>query len=214
MRKTVLLLMLVFGLASCASQFDSLDKPDKDKFKDAGFEYEGNTIRFTDPGIVLEVSYLSQEGLDLYYSMYKGGRYKNPLPPGAYTAYSLSLQNKSQKSASFNPQAATLLMKGGNPVHPKDFTMLYAELSLVSGDDVQERMDAFRATCLDSTVTLRPGERVDGLLVFPAEKGAKTEQAELLIESLYVGSKLYSVPLFFGKAPAQEKDKGKAAERP
>ena len=195
-------LALFSSLSACTSAgYEAQQSPPKDLAPGAAYSFEGNTVRYSDKAVVVEASYLSPSQADLYFSIYKEGKFKNPFPPDFFV-FQLSIENRSRQNVTFNPGMAYLIPRKSNPTPPEDYTDFYSSLQLAEAEDIDERMDAFKATVLDTAITIRPGEKAQGLLVFSPEKKDKEKKspqdsAALVLNNIYVGSKSHTVPLQF-----------------
>ena len=199
---TSTVLVLLSSLSACTSAgYDAQQAPPKDLAKGATFSFEGNTVRYTDKDIVVEASYLSPAQVDLYFSIYKEGKFKNPVPTGFFV-FQLAIENRSRQNVTFNPGMAYLLLKDSKPAVAEDYTGFYSILQLAGAEDADARTDAFKATVLDTAKTIRPGEKAQGLLVFsseksPQEKKSPQDSAVLVLNDIYVGTTSHTVPLQF-----------------
>ena len=199
---TKILALLLF-LSGCASAgYKAQQTPPAGLAPGAVYSFEGNTVRYTDKDIIIEASYLTPSQADLYFSLYKEGKYKNPFPPGFFV-FQLTVENKGRKNVTFSPGMAYLLPKKGRPETPEDYTGFYATLQLAGDEDSDERMDAYKASVLDTGKTIRPGDKAQGLIVFSPEKSVQ-ESAVLVLNDIYIGNASRTVPLQFkGIFPAK-----------
>ncbi len=181
----LLALLLLFG---CSVQKDVYSKGISELPKDAKYESGPGYSRYIDPDIVVEASYLSPAGLEVYFSRYKSGNYENPYTPLSFMVFSLSLENKGDKKIMFNPRMTLFVTEKREPIAPKDFSSLYSDFSMAEADDVDKRMETFKVSAFDTSETLMPGETVQKLMVFP-----RTEETAgggvFLFNGLYVGDK-------------------------
>ena len=195
-------LALFSSLTACTSAgYEAQQGTPKGLAPGAEFSFEGNTVRYSDKDMVVEASYLSPAQADLYFSIYKEGRFKNPFP-SSFWVFQMAIENRSRKDVTFNPGMAYLIPMKGKPTQPEDYTDFYSSLQLAEAEDIDERMEAFKAAALDTAKTIRPGEKAQGLLVFSSEKGGQgkknpQDSAVLVLNNIYVGSKPRTVPLQF-----------------
>jgi hypothetical protein len=185
------LLLALFGCSYSAKQMEPLNKPDPN----IKYENEGNTSRYTSQSFVVEASYLSPEKADLYFSIYKDGKYKNPFLP-SMMVFLLSIENKGKKTANFNPALAWVYPDKGNPSTAKDYTSFYADLEIVDADDIEERIEAYKASSFDGAETIPPGSSVKKLIVF-MRANERVESGGLILESVYCGKVCENVKLLF-----------------
>jgi hypothetical protein len=136
----------------------------------ARFAQEADTARYADGELAMEATYLPPGKVDLYFSRFKGGEYKNPFPPVSFMVFSVEIKNTGKGPVSFNPRATLIALEGADPVSPRDFASMYSTLSFAKAGDIDRRMEAFRAACFDTAVTAVPGDVVRRLLVFPRPK--------------------------------------------
>jgi hypothetical protein len=188
-------LLLLAALTGCATSYDTYTK--MTKAPGAGsFAYEGNVTRWRCKEAMVEASYLSPAGADLYFSLLRGGIYRNPFPPGTCIVFSLLVENRGKSTLTFDPRMTRLYSKGDEPATVKDFSSLYVDLDMAGADRLDDRMKVFRETSFDAAVTLAPGEKVQRLLVYPRGKG-HGGKAALVVEGLYVDHAPRTVPLLF-----------------
>lgn len=187
------LLIALFGCAANYSQhqMEPLNKPGPNVKN----EVEGNTSRYTSPAFAVEASYLTPEQADLYFSIFKGGKYKNPFLP-SMMVFLLSIENKGNKMAIFNPGLTWVYPDKGNPSSSRDYSNFYADLALVEAEDIDERVEAFKASTFDGSETLPPGASVKKLIVFMRGK-VPFENAAIILENLYCGKTCETVKLPF-----------------
>jgi hypothetical protein len=188
--------LLVASLSGCASSYDSYMKLGRGP-EGGSYSCEGNVTRWAGPEAMVEASYLSPANTDLYFSLFKGGRYKNPFPPGTCVVFSLLVENRGGSAITYDPRMTRLYPEGGQPVTVRDFSSLYVELDMAGAGGLDERMKIFKETCFDVAVTLSPGEKIQRLLVYPRCKDCG-DKAALVIEGLYAGHTPRAVPLVFG----------------
>lgn len=184
------LLLALFGCGH-AGEMKAAEKTGTGK----NYVIEGNTVRCTTATLSFEVSYLSPEQTDMYFSLYKGGKYKNPFPP-SLMVFLLSVENKGKKTATFNPGLAWIYPGKGMPSAAKDYTSLYTDLDLTNAEDIDERMEAFRESSFDGSESIAPGATVKKLLVFSRGK-EKFYKAGLRLENIYSGKECDSVNFVF-----------------
>ena len=164
------------------------------------YEYEGDTVRATPKEMSVEATYLSPDGLDIYYSAFRDGKYKNPFSPKSYLIFSLTVENKTKNKMTYNPKMTFLQTTSSRPVTAKDLSGVYMDFEFAQLDDIEERADAFKASCYDTSCTIMPGESVQKLIVFPREDIKNS--ATLLVESLYSGYESRPIALKFKRGLA------------
>ncbi len=205
MRYILTIVMALLFLAGCTAPYESIkgnmdskDNMGKEKKETFKYEYEGNTIRCMTSDIMLEASYLSPERVDLYYSKFKEGIYKNPFARETFIIFSLTVENQSKKTLSFDPRMILLYIDKGEPIQPKDYASLYALFALAESEDIDKRMEEFKATCLDNAVTVSPGQKVQGLLVYArGEKDKEPKTVTLIVNNVYLDFKSHTIPVTF-----------------
>ncbi len=209
MKKVFAFIAVIFllALAGCASEFSEhvkdVQKPDPNMH----YEIEGNTARCTSPNMVIEASYLSPENVDMYFSIFRGGKYKNPYPP-VYMVFLLSIENKGKKAITFNPGLAWLAPEKQRPTVAKDYSSLYANLDIVNAEDIDERMEAVKASTFDTAETIQPGTSVKKLIVFT--RGQEPfDKAVIILNNLYSGRDCRDVKFIFPGGLGMEQDKEK-----
>ncbi len=184
------LLIVLFG---CGHAADMIEAEKKGTGKN--YETEGNTVRCTTKTLSFEISYLSPSQADMYFSIYKGGKYKNPFPP-SLMVFLLSIQNKGKKTATFTPGLAWIYPDKNKPSSAKDYTSLYADLDVTNADDIDERMAAVRVSSFDGVEPIAPGATVKKLLIFP--RGTeKFDKAGMRLENIYSGKECDNVNFIF-----------------
>ena len=198
MRVILVAVLALFLVAACSTPPDREDAGAAGEKKAAAVEYEGDTVRFITQDMMLEASYLSPERLSLYYSIFRGGYFPNPFPPSPYIVFSLTLENKSSQRLSFNPGMAFLITSLGEPFSAMGYVSLYTDLSAAKVEDVDDRMEAFKASCFDTAVNIEPGERMQRLLVFKRKKNVK-DSASLVLRNLYLGKDVKTALFDFKK---------------
>lgn len=212
MKRLILLVILLLMVTGCSAKKDDVKKDAKSAGSDMKSEIEGNTVRTTMKDIIVEGAYLTPEATDLYFSAFKGGRYKNPFPGKAYLIFTLSITNNSAKKVmTYNPGMTFLSLENGRLLLQKDYTSLYTDLEAAEADDIEGRMEAFRVSSFDTSVTVNPGETIQGLLVFPHEKDVKLNKIGLLIDRLYLDHDSKSIPLLFSPGMIEEEVEGEVA---
>ena len=177
--------VLLLALFGCGHAADLMEAEKKGTGKN--YETEGNTVRCTTKTLAFEISYLSPSQTNMYFSIYKGGKYKNPFPP-SLMVFLLSIENKGKKTATFTPGLAWIYPDKGAPASAKDYTSLYADLDItnVDDDDIDERMAAVRVSSFDGVEPIAPGATVKKLLIFP--RGTeKFDKAGMRLENIYSG---------------------------
>jgi hypothetical protein len=195
-------LIILFGawlsfaaLAGCATSYDSYMKLGRGA-EGGSYSHGGNVTRWAGPDAMVEASYLSPSRTDLYFSLFKDGRYKNPFPPGTCMVFSLLVENRGGSAITYDPRMTRLYPEDGQPVTIRDFSSLYVELDMAGAGGLDERMKIFKETCFDVAVTLAPGEKIQRLLVYPRCRGCG-DKAALVVEGLYAGHTPQAVPLVF-----------------
>jgi len=193
MKRLVVFLGALALLAGCSSPYNSVMS--RKSALEGLYEYEGNTVRYTVRDVVIEATSLPREKLDLYFSIFQGGKYQNPFPGDAFAVYSVSVENRGGKPLIINTGRCFLFSEKGNPKTPEEYTSFYADLSLVDADRMEERMEAYKATIFRGSLSLGPGETVQRLMAFRRDKGMG-ENATLIL-SLYYGYDEVTVPFPF-----------------
>lgn len=193
MMKKLFAAVLLLALFGCGHAADL--KAAESKGTGKNYETEGNTVRCTTASLCFEVSYLSPSQTDMYFSIYKGGKYKNPFPPSLMVLL-LSIENKGKKTATFSPGLAWIYPDKCMPSSAKDYTSIYTDLDITNAEDIDERMAAVRESSFDGVVSIAPGAAVKKLLIFP--RGTeKFDTAGLRLENIYSGKESDSVNFIF-----------------
>ncbi|MBI5189422.1 MAG: hypothetical protein HZA22_01920 [Nitrospirae bacterium] len=187
--------LAAFALTGCGSispYEENMEAEDK------LYQYEGNTVRYTVPDVMVEVSYLSPENLDVYFSLLKDGKYKNPFPPGPYIVMYMTIENRGEKKLlTYDPRRTELYPPKGDPTFALDYTSLYTDFELVKMDDVEERMEVYRETALDNTLAIEPGGKASGLVVFSRPKEMKGGPVLVVLDRVYLDHESARVPMLF-----------------
>jgi len=184
------LLLALFGCGHAAEL-----KAAEEKGAGTKYEVEGNTVRCATTTLAFEISYLSPEQTDMYFSIYKGGKYKNPFPP-SLIVFLVSIENNGKKTTIFNPGLAWIYPEKGTPSSAKDYTSLYTDLDLTKAEDIDERMEAFKESSFDSSESIAPGATVKKLLAFPRGK-EPFDKAGIRFENIYSGKECDNVKFIF-----------------
>ncbi len=119
--------------------------------------------------------------------------------------FTLLLENRGAEHVTFHSAKVALLSDKEDWWLARDYTDLY---SAVSGHPEGSRYLATLAReILDGTTLLYPGERKEGLLLFPAPR-AESKLLRVLINDLYVGSEPITIPFQYRRiaeeAPSAE----------
>jgi len=213
LKQLAIILLTLSLLTACSTPYDTYkaaldEKDEKTSLDDKGdraaaakkeslkYDFEGSTVRCTTGDFVIEASYLTPEMVDMYYSMFKGGVYKNPFNADVFIIFSMTIDNRGDKPMTYNPRMTLMHVENGEPVQMKDFSSLYAFYELAETEDIEKRMESFRVTCFDTTVTIEPGEKVQKLLVYPRTK--ETPKSVILgVNNIYTNYKSHTIPLTF-----------------
>ena len=184
------LLLALFGCGHAGEL-----KAAEEKGTASKYEVEGNTVRCSTTTLAFEISYLSPEQTDMYFSIYKGGKYKNPFPPSVMV-FLMSIENRGKKTAIFNPGLAWIYPEKRNPSSAKDYTSLYTDFDLTKTEDIDERMEAFKASSFDGSESIPPGVTVKKLLIF--QRGKESfDKAGIRLENIYSGKECDNVKFIF-----------------
>lgn len=158
----------------------------------AKLELEGGTTRYTDADMVMEVTYLSPENVELYFSRFRGGAYPNPFANEPFVVFTVGIRNKGTSAITFNPHPTMLVVEKADPVFARDFAEMYSALSITEATDIDAKMEAFRSTCYDTAEQVAPGEMVHKLLVFLDSSWVEGPGA-LMFNGVYVNGKTRSI---------------------
>lgn len=181
------------AILGCATQHETYSKGSKNLEESrAAAVREGDIVRYKDETVEVEVSYMSPDKLDVYFSRFKGGGYVNPYLPSSFLVMSIGITNGSTGLLTFDPRMSLLIISESNPLTPLDYSKIYADLNLAEAADLEDRMDSFRETGYDTAVTLAQGESVQRFLVFtrPESGGAG---GVLLLNGVYAAHKVHAV---------------------
>jgi hypothetical protein len=189
----MLVILLQLG---CAAQGDIYSRPDEGLSSEAKIQYEGDTVRYTDNAIMIELTYMYPRNLDTYYEHFQGGKYSNPFSENAHMAFSITMENLSEGVLNYNPRLTMLITESDAPIRPKDYTSLYTDFELINAGDTELRMQSYKATCFDNSVIIQPGERIQKLMVFP-RKDEASRGGLFVFGSVYLDYKSRDIPIEF-----------------
>jgi len=186
------------ALAGCAS----VEKPasgipylEPARVPITSFRITGNEYRFEKEGLVVVAAYLSEKGLDDYYS---GQGLTNPFtvlyPFLRPTVFVVRIENHTKKMVYLNPSMSGMVDNNGKPYVNRDLTDFYPYL----GDDEERRarMGALQVTLYDTQLKLSPGNASERLLAFDA-MGGELKGVKLILRDLYVGDLPLDIPFAF-----------------
>lgn len=166
--------------------------PDQLSETGAKLELEGGTTRYTDGDMVMEVTYLSPENVNLYFSRFKGGAYPNPFAKEPFVVFTVGIRNTGASAIMFNPHPTMLVVEKADPVSARDFAEMYSALSITEASDIDTKMEAFRTSCYDTAEQIGPGEMAHKLLVFLDSSWVEGPGA-LMFNGVYVNGKTRSI---------------------
>lgn len=184
---TAVFLAAALLIIGCSMPKDAMKNPGISKPpEDAKNEFGPGYSRYKDPDLMVEVSYMSPASLDVYFSRFHGGEYNHMFPPTAFVVFAVEVENKGDKSVTFNPRMTNLLVGKANPVSATDYSSYYSDLVIADADHQEKRAEAFKVACYDSTETIEPGGRIRKLIVYPRREDM-TGAAAIMFNGLYVG---------------------------
>lgn len=155
----------------------------------------GERIIYRVPEVVMVLEALDQEGIGRYYE----SRGLPPLPPqisqtyAGLFAFRLQLENRGPEQIAFDPSQVSLIDQGDRRFPPLSADELFTALP----SKVEERIQVlhtFQVPLLVSFVILQPGERREGLLLFP-KLDRRSKMLFLNLPAFYIGSE--PQPLIF-----------------
>lgn len=163
----------------------------------------GERIIYRAPELVVVLEALDQEGIGRYYES-RGLSNFLPHLSQAYSelfAFRLQLENRGEQQVAFDPSQVSLIDQGDRRFPPVSSDELFAALSSRVGERIQV-LQALQIPLLASFVILQPGERREGLLLFP-KLDRRSKILFLNLPALYVGSE--AQPLIFSFQAAGER---------
>jgi len=195
--RIILAVLIVLAVSGCGTMQDNsiYANQGREKKRENTNESSGKTVTYSDKDITVEASYLNPDAVDIYFAYFRDGRYPNPLGE-THVVFSLSIENKSTMSLTYDPRLSMLLNDTKEPGMPKDYASLYMDYELVRADNIEVRMDAFKAACFDTSIDIKPGEKRQALLVFARPKGMK-KTVSLVLNGVYLDFKPITIPLSF-----------------
>lgn len=119
---------------------------------------------------------------------------------GRFLFLRIRLENRSSQPLVFNPLRASLFRGEEAPILPVENSDLY--MLAPAEQDVEALGKAFRRVSFDGIVNLRPTERQERYLVFPAPEKAK--ELQLILEDLWLGTKSHDLSFAFEAFPGKE----------
>jgi len=120
---------------------------------------------------------------------------------GRFVFFRVRLENRSTRTLVFNPMRASLLIEGEPPLIPLENSDLFAFTSEDS-TGVEERGRAFRRTCFDLPVTIRPGQSVERYLVFTSPEDPP-QRVAVELGDLWLDSKSFTLHFVFETFPGK-----------
>lgn len=115
----------------------------------------------------------------------------------------LGIENSADGKVIYNPSLTSLMDSSLGYGKPVDFTELYE--MFLDGEE-SGMLDGYGKRFYDLSVTVRPGQRTERILVFrPLESKAK--RAELVIKNVYAGDEIIDVRFPFVIRPEDEDDR-------
>src|SRR5437867_1333411 len=160
------------GLSGCAAH--SLRPPRLVPLPGASYSLQGEAATIRTGTLRLTIAPLDDAARRAYIRERTpaGSDEFGPGPDGKprYYTFQLVLENLGEKDPiSFQPQGVILAQEGGDRVFPLDFPEAYRLLA--GRDNVDPSLlEDLSKYMFDVGVTLSPGERIDRLLIYPAQK--------------------------------------------
>lgn len=154
----------------------------------------GDSVSFEKEGIWGAVQTVPYEALAQPSTLNREWTFANPFDllydsHNMPIVFNLLIENRSDTAITFNPSAGFSLIFKGAPLFPIGYDDLYQDL--YGSRDGEARLEKIRKMLFRSYMTLNPGERTRGVLLFRRPDPARIKDTEILLQlhDIYSGKK-------------------------